>query len=38
MVYILVAIAVGLAVASFTKTKELEQRITELERKVKWWY
>jgi|GEM_PF-5767853 hypothetical protein len=37
MVYILVAVALGLAFASYVKTIELEERIKRIENKMRWW-
>jgi hypothetical protein len=38
MVYIFLAVAFALAFASYVKVVELEKRIKEIERKIKWWF
>jgi uncharacterized membrane protein YwzB len=38
MIYIILAVALGLALASFIKVIEYEDRIRKLEEKMKWWF
>jgi hypothetical protein len=38
MIYVLLAIALGLAWASYVKVIEHESRIRKLEEKMKWWF
>jgi hypothetical protein len=38
MIYVLLAIALSLALASYIKVIEFESRIRKLEEKMKWWF
>jgi hypothetical protein len=38
MIYVLLAIALGLALASYIKVIDHEDRIRKLEEKMKWWF